>query len=74
MTTEEAGLVGCCAVLLRNYSPTFRLQSYESVHGLITLTTKAARLFETSGSNYPPTRCTNPDDSFPERENKFATN
>ena len=74
MTIEEAGLVGYCAGLLRNCFPTFRLQGYESVQGLITLTTKAARLFETSGSNYPPTRCNNPEDSFPEGENKFATN
>ena len=74
MTTEESGLVGCCAVRLLNYFPTFRLQGYESIHVLITLMTKAALLFETSGSNYPPTLCTNPEDSFPQRENKFASN
>ena len=74
MTIEEAGLVGCWALWLRNCFPAFRLQAYKSIQGLITLTTKAARLFETSGGNYPPTRCNNPEDSFPQRENKFTPN
>lgn len=50
------------------------LQGYEKIHGFITQKMKAARPFETSESNYPTTRCKNPEDLLPEHENMSVTN
>jgi hypothetical protein len=49
-------------------------QGYESLHGLVTLEMKAVPFFETSGSNNPNTKNTNPKGALIQHENRFATN
>lgn len=53
MTTEEEGLVDCCAVWLLNCFPTFRLQGYESIQGLITPNDKGSTSLRNVGKQLP---------------------
>jgi len=68
---EKSGLLGLCAVRLGNFFSMFRInghclrrQSCESTKGQTTLKTTAGRVFETSGSNHPTRRRTDPEDGL----------
>jgi hypothetical protein len=45
----------------------------DSIHRLRTLTMTPVRSFGTSTSNYPATRCNNPEDLVLQYENRYAT-